>query len=77
MKTQRLNLLEAINFALAGYEVKSYTGGYTIKHKNGYLALYSTVFPRGRLLNIKNMYEVMNEQWHAGDDRSIEGYFNE
>ncbi len=77
MKTQRLNLLEAMNFALAGHEVKSYKDGYTIKLKNGYLALYHKDFNRGMMLTGSNIIYLKYFEWHAGDDRTIKGYYEE
>ncbi len=77
MKTQRLNLLEAMNFALAGHEVKSYKDGYTIKLKNGYLALYHKDFNRGIMLTGSHIIYRKHLQWHCGDDRTIKGYYEE
>ena len=77
MKTQRINLLEAMNFALAGHEVKSYKDGYTIKLKNGYLALYHAEFNRGILLTAGNLRYLKDFEWHAGDDKTIKGYYEE
>ena len=82
MKTQRLNLLEAINFALAGHEVKSYKDGYTIKLKKGNLAVYHKdfsrgVIPRGIKLDADFIRLYKNEEWYAGDDKTIKGYYEE
>ena len=77
MKTQRLHLLEAMNFALAGHDVNSYEGGFTLKLKKGYLSLYHDLFKRGIAFTSSDMKNLKDHQWHAGDNRSIKGYYNE
>jgi hypothetical protein len=81
MKTQRINLLEAMNFALAGHEVRTYKNifnGYpaTMKLKNGYLALYTEPGDRGTKITGDHIKRLQDLEWHAGDDRTIEPYFN-
>ncbi len=77
MKTQRLNLLEAMNFALAGHEVKCYTEDYTLKLKKGNLAVYHPTVRKGILIGPHQFKKMLDLQWHAGDDRTIKGYYEE
>ena len=77
MKTQRLNLLEAMNFAMAGHTVTSYTDQFTLKLKDDtYLAVYHKTFTRGKLLSPFLIKQIQDMEWHAGDDRSITGYYD-
>ena len=82
MKTQRLNLLEAINFAMAGHEVRPYDTERTLRmhHEDG--ALRVTETPRldhpkktVRLFNHLDFETLKDVEWHVGDDRTIKGYY--
>ena len=77
MKTQRLNLLEAMNFAMAGYTVTSYAGDIRMKLKNDCIAMYTEKVPRGKKITSELIRAFQDFQWHAGDDRSITGYYDD
>ena len=76
MKTQRLNLLEAMNFAMAGHDVVSYDKGHLIKLKKNYLAVYWFGMGKGIELTGKDICNFKDTQFTAGDDRSITGYYD-
>jgi hypothetical protein len=69
MKTTRLNFLEAIDYALAGYTVYSYQG-YKLSLSNGNLYIKHMKDDRKkRLVNHCELQLMKNLQWYVkGDD---------
>ena len=82
-RTQRLNILEALNFVLAGHTVKAYSRDakvLAISLKDGEIRLEMNAtldHPKKttRLLHGRDLPMLADIEWHAGDDRSIKGYF--
>jgi len=77
MKTQRINLLEAMNLALAGHQPVTYESGVCIKLKKDELAVYQPDGVRGVKLNSSHIKSLKDDLFHCGDDRSIRGYYEE
>ena len=79
-RTQRLNLCEALNYVLAGYQARPYNQEKIIsmQMKDGKL----TVTKQATLENQKKTtrmvsgddFEYLSSlEWHAGDDKTIKG----
>ncbi len=77
MKTQSIDLPEAINFALADHACTSYKNDYTLYLKKGMLAVKHPSFPKGKMIDSYLVEAIKDEKWTAGDDRSITGYYKE
>lgn len=81
-RTQRLNILEAMNFAMAGHTVAPYdkTAVEQLVFKNNkfYIMVSPTLeHPKRtqRLLSPDDWAMLIELQWFAGDDKTIKGYF--
>ncbi len=81
MRTQRLNLAEAINLALAGYTVRFYSDkAVSLQYTKGELTVTKTPtveHPKEstRLVSGRDFVWLKDEKFHCGDDRSIQGYY--
>ncbi len=81
MKTQRLNLLEAINLAFAGHTCTCYSDRVqSIQYEQDELTLTKTPtleHPRAstRILDGRDIFWLKDQEFHAGDDKSIKGYY--
>lgn len=82
MKTARLNLLEAMNFALAGHPVTPYNKEaveqLTFENGKFYILLTPSLeHPKRtkRLLQPNDWNMLLELQWYAGDDKTLKGYF--
>ena len=81
MKTQGINICEAINFALAGHPIGVYDDSYdSIQFKDGNLTI--TLNPSllqskrsTRILTGADFIKLKDLRFTAGDNRSIEGYY--
>ena len=81
-RTQRLNICEALNYALAGHKVEPYNKEKVLwmKYVDGRLKIkmQSTLeHPKRteRLVNGDDWVYLKELQWHAGDNKTIKGYF--
>jgi len=81
MRTQNLNLAEALNLALAGHIIKLRTDkAESIQFISGELTITKTPTvdhpnKTTRLLDGRDFNWLKDEKFHAGDDRSIIGYY--
>ena len=85
MRTQRLNFIQALNFVLAGYSVRTYSEdakvlGIVLDSNVVKLKMNATVshpLKTTRVMDGKDMLMLSQYEYHAGDDKSIKGYFKE
>jgi len=81
MRTQKLNFAEAINLALAGHTIKLYSDkAVAIQYKDDEFTITKTPTidnpnQTTRLLDGRDFKWLKDEKFHAGDDKSIQGYY--
>jgi len=81
MRTQNLNLAETINLVLAGHVVRFRSDkAESIQFVDGELTITKTPtieHPKRstRLITGRDFEWLKDEKFHAGDDRSIQGYY--
>lgn len=81
MKTQRLTFLEALNFLMAGHDIRCYKNGVRMYQKDGAVrveipqGIFDHVRSSDRLFDARDFEWAKELEWTSGDDRSIRPFF--